>query len=97
MQEAADYLKKHGQSQLDLTHTLCSLGLSCCERATETWGQTVRTLLAQADTNSEALLRGEGTGFATAAGRIVIAHWTSMLSCGVEFQRMALLAALARK
>lgn len=96
MQEAANRLKSHCQSQLELTFNLCSLGLRCCEQLTEINGRTARALLAQAATDGESWLRGDGTGFMVASGRVAMDHWASTIACGVELQRQ-ILAGLAKK
>ena len=90
MLEAADRLKSQCQSQLELTLNLCNLGLGCCERLTEINGQSARALLAQAGTDSQSWLRGDGGGFMVANGRIAMDHWAAMLACSTDFQRQVL-------
>lgn len=96
MLKAADCLKKQCQSQLELTLNLCNLGLGCCERLTEINGQSTRALLAQAETDGQSWLRGDGAGFMVANGRIAMDHCASMLACCTDFQQQVL-AGLAKK
>lgn len=96
MQEAADQLKNHFQSQLELTFNLCSVGLRCCEQLTEINGRTTRALLAQAAADGESWGQGNGAGFVVASGRIAVDHWAAIIACGVESQRQ-ILAGLGKK
>ena len=96
MLEAADRLKNQSQSQLELSLNLCNSWLECCERLTEINGHSARKLLAQAKTDGQSWLRGDGTGFMVANGRVAMDQWGSVIACGVEFQRQ-MLAGLARK
>lgn len=90
MNTATDRLKKHAQSQLDLTLGLCRSSFGCCQKAAEINAATSRKLLALMATDSERLFRGNVLGFVIASGEIAVAHWTSALSCGLEFQRQCL-------
>lgn len=96
MNAATDRLKRHYQSQLDLTLGLGRASLACCETAVESNTATARKLFAQIDADSESLIRGGVAEFVVASGKIALAHWTSSLACGLEFQRQ-LLAGLAPK
>lgn len=69
---------------------LSNLGLRCCEHLVDLGAQTTRKFLQQVDTDREAWLRGDGTDFLAATGRIALDHWASTVSCGVELQRQVL-------
>lgn len=90
MNVATDDLKKHTQSQLDLTLGLCQSSFACCQKAAEINAATSRKLFALMAADSEPLLRGNMARFVIASGDIAVAHWTSTLSCGLEFQRQCL-------
>lgn len=96
MLEAADFLEKQCQSQLELTLNLCNLGLGCCERLTEINGQSARAILTQAGVDSQTWLRGDATGLMVGTTRTVLDHWGSMLACCTDFQRQ-MLTGLAKK
>lgn len=90
MQETADRLKKNYQNHLDLTLGLCRAGFGCYGKVAEINIATAQKALAQVAADFESLARGDVAGFVTASGEIVVAHWTSTLSCGREFQRQFL-------
>lgn len=96
MDVATARLKKHTQSQLDLTLGLCQNSFGCCQKAAEINAATSRKLFALMAADSESLFRGNVAKFVIASGDIVTAHWASALSCGLEFQRQCL-ASIAQK
>lgn len=96
MDAATDRLKRHYQSQLDLTLALGHASLGCCEKAAEINTTTARKLFAQVDADPETLIRGDVAKMAVASGKIALAHWASSIACGLELQRQ-LIASLARE
>lgn len=96
MQETVERLKQNCRSHLDLTFGLCRTGLGCCGKVAELNTATAQKMLAQVAADFESLARGDAAGFATASGKLAVAHWTSALSCGLEFQRQ-LVASFAPK
>jgi len=90
MNAATDRLKKHTQSQLDLSLGLCQSSFGCCQKAAEINAATSRKLFALMAADAELLFRGNMPRFVIASGDIAIAHWASTLSCGLEFQRQCL-------
>lgn len=77
------------QQQADTIMQHCNLVLECCERLTEEGMRSTRELLAQAESDVDALLRGETIGFINAAGRIGLDSWALMTACIIRFQREA--------
>lgn len=85
----ADQMIITGQQQLGAIMQHSNLVLGCCERLTEESMRSARALLAQVESDFDALLRGETIGFINAAGRIGLDSWASMAACVIEFQREA--------
>lgn len=96
MLETADRLKNQCQLQLELTSNLGNLGLGCCERLMKINGESARALLAQAETDGQSWVRGDGAGFMVANARIAIDHCAAMLACCTDLQRQVL-TGLAKK
>lgn len=90
MNAATDRLKKHTQSQLDLSLDLCQSSFGCCQKAAEINAATSRKLFALLAADTEPLFRGNIAKFFIASGDIAIAYWASTFSCGLEFQRQCL-------